>query len=107
MQLAPLYNTFERGVPTDNSKRACPIFSSPNSKNETPSYLEFSAGESGRRVVEFLSISGVGSRSIQSSIRVVIVFSLEAAYKRNLFNLLSDILKFNLLNFTSSTRWRQ
>lgn len=56
------------------------------------------------RAAPFLSISCWGSESIKSSIIEVIVLSLRAAYKRNLFNLLSLILKFNPLFFIESTQ---
>ncbi len=50
-------------------------------------------------VSDELPISGVGNESMKSSSIWVIVLSFQAEYSRNLFNLRSDILKFNALFF--------
>jgi hypothetical protein len=46
-----------------------------------------------------LPVSGIFSESIISSITWVIVFSVKLAYKRSLFNLLSDVLTLMYLSF--------
>jgi hypothetical protein len=56
-------------------------------------------GQRGNEVFEELPVSGIFNESINSSITCVIVFSVKEAYKRNLFNLRSDVLTLMYLSF--------